>query len=660
MNRRDSTPLGCRPPAGRRSASLLAKRARAERGGLRLGTLAVLLAGMLGCSAKPQVRSQSAEESDRDRYPVKTVGDVTTFSNADPIPVSGVGLVEGLEGTGGPAPAGGYRQMLEHDLQKQRVPRVKEVLNSPNTSMVLVSGLMPAGARRGDPFDVEITLPGGSRTSSLRGGILRRCLLYNYAFVRDLSSAPVYANSDATLKGQPVGVAEGALLVGFGGDEETRARQARIWGGGRSAVDRPLHLLLNSNEQFARVAKIVADRVNAAFQGTLPAGPTTEVAHARDKILVLLGIPPQYKHHPAHFMRVVRMVPLEDAPTPTPRDGRPRLPYREQLQEDLLDPARTVVAALRLEALGGESKRRLRRGLDSDSPLVRFCAAEATAYLGSTAGVDELGRIVQQQPYLRAYALTALASLDESACRDKLADLLNADLDDETRYGAFRALRSLDEHDEAVHGELLAETFWLHRVASQTPAMVHVSMSRRPEIVLFGKSQTLEPKFSLLAGEFAVTAAAGDERCTISHFPANGDGGGRVRCSLDLADILKTMAEQGATYPEVVELIRQAEGCRVLSCRVRQDALPQAVPVEELARAGRESVRPAKDKLAKDKLARDGAEAVQIIKPDSDLGTTPALFQTDGRRTPARDKDAQALQQERRQGKPEPKTAERE
>jgi hypothetical protein len=621
-----------------------------------LGALFASVPG-IGCSSKPLVRTQSAEETERDRYPVKTVGDVCAFGNVAPIPVSGVGLVEGLEGTGGPAPAGGYRQMLEHDLLKQRVKDVKAVLNSPDCSLVLVSGLVPAGSRKGEHFDVQITLPAGSRTTSLRGGTLRRCLLYNYAFLRDLS--PAYANTDATLKGQPVAVAEGAVLVGFGRGDDSRAVRGRIWGGARSLASRPFHLVLNGNTQFARVAKNVADRINATFQSTLSTGPAADVALAKDNTLVVLGVPPQYKNHPAHFMRVVRLVPLEDAP---PRDGRTRPPYRDQLQDDLLDPARTVVAALRLEALGGDSKRMLRRGLESDQPLVRFCAAEALTYLGSTAGLDELARVVIQQPYLRAYALTAMASLDEAVCRDKLADLLTSDLDDETRYGAFQALRSMDENDEAVRGELLSESFWLHRVAPATSAMVHVSLSRRPEVVLFGKSQTLVPKFSLLAGEFAVTAAAGDERCTISHFPASGEGGSRVRCSLELADVIKVMAEQGAAYPEVIELIRQAETCRVLSCRVRQDALPQAVTVQRLALAGRESVKTPHPTPAKDSPAREGDDSVAIIKPDSNLGATPALFQTAGHQATTLDDDAQALQHDHDRGartRAEPRAAER-
>ncbi len=49
--------------------------------------------------------------------------------------------------------------MLENDLLKDRVPKVKEVMTSPNHAMVLVSGLIPPGASKGDRIDLEVTLP---------------------------------------------------------------------------------------------------------------------------------------------------------------------------------------------------------------------------------------------------------------------------------------------------------------------------------------------------------------------------------------------------------------------------------------------------------------------------------------------------------------------
>src|SRR5262245_42937373 len=86
--------------------------------------LVLLLAAVTGCS-QPQFRCQKEEESDKDRYPVKTVGDVSTIGNAEPVQVSGVGLVEGLEGTGCPAPPGEMRQMIEAELRREKVENVR-------------------------------------------------------------------------------------------------------------------------------------------------------------------------------------------------------------------------------------------------------------------------------------------------------------------------------------------------------------------------------------------------------------------------------------------------------------------------------------------------------------------------------------------------------
>src|SRR5205823_11637293 len=114
----------------------------------------------------------------------------------------------------------------------------------------------------GDHVDVEVALPPGSKATSLRGGYLRRCNLHNHAYAGNLSSR--YAGSNATLKGHPIVRAEGALVVGAGGGaDEAQMKRGRIWGGGVALVDRQLHVLLDSKNQFARVSANVANRINA-------------------------------------------------------------------------------------------------------------------------------------------------------------------------------------------------------------------------------------------------------------------------------------------------------------------------------------------------------------------------------------------------------------
>jgi hypothetical protein len=281
-----------------------------------------------------------------------------------------------------------------------------------------------------------------------------------------------------------------------------------------------------------------------------------------------------------------------------------------------------VTATLRLEALGSKSIPMLKVGLTHSHVLVRFCCAEALTYLGSPAGAEELAKMVEQHPALRAFSLTALASLDEAVCHVKLRELLTAG-NAETRYGAFRALRALDDRDACVQGEFLNDAFWLHRAAPNSPAMVHVSSNRRAEIVLFGDEAMLKPPFAIRAGDFNVTAGDEDDRCTVALFSPSEGKARRRQCSLKVEDVLRTLADMGGMYPEAVDLLRQTQTCQCLACRVEADQLPQAVSVQELARAGNKDP--------------DSLLDQEIIEARPDFGSTPTLYQRDSVRRNALD-----------------------
>jgi hypothetical protein len=578
----------------------------------RVWVLGALCAALLGC-ANPQTRLQAEDEGERKELDIKTVGKVSTFANTDPMPVSGVGLVVGLEGTGGGAPTGALRTMLEDYLRKRRVEHIKELLDSHDASIVLVSGLIPPGAKKGDPLDIEVTVPRDCKTSSLQGGRLVECILYNYASKKMID--PNYSGPDATLPGHQVAVAQGQLMAGFGdGDDDTRFRQARIWAGGRCKVNRPIYLVLNSDQQFARVAKAVAERINESFQGSYQ-GTMKDLAVAETKTVVYLGIAPQYRLNVPRYLRVIRQIPLYDTP-------ETRIAYRRRLEEQLLDPAHTVVASLKLEALGQDSIPILKGGLPSEHPLVQFCAAEALAYLGNAASGEVLARMVEQQPALRAFSLTALASLDEAVCHVELRRLLST-TSPETRYGAFRALRALDEQEDAVRGELLNDSFWLHQVAAQSEPLIHFSTTNRAEIILFGTDVRMIPPFPILAGDFTVTAGPDDTMCTITHSSLR-HGRTEKQCSFLVTDVLHTMAEMGALYGEAVQLLRRADHLHCLSCKVVVDALPQAVSVLDLAKAG----------AGDPELLKTHPE---ILAARSDFGATPTLFEKQNHKAPALD-----------------------
>jgi flagellar basal body P-ring protein FlgI len=596
--------------------------------------LSAAFVALAGC-VNPQTRGQAEEEPERDRYEVKTIGMVSQVANADPIPVAGIGLVVGLNGTGSSPPTGGFRATLERDLLKMKVENVNKLLSSSDISIVQVSALIPPGAHKNDKLDVEITLPPGSRTTSLRGGRLVACDLYNYELARNLSERA--ANADTAFKGHPLARAEGMLLVGFGnGDEAALLKQGRIWGGARLRTDRPFYLALNDDQQYARVAATVAERVNETFHGRYLGGPSGEVATARNSSGVYLSVPQQYKHNLPRYLRVVRTIPL--------RMDAAQAGYRRKLGEDLLDAAHAVTAALRLESLGKDSVPLLKRGLQSDRPLVRFVAAEALAYLGDPLAAQELARAVENYPDLRAFGLAALASLDEAASRVELHRLLASPIP-EVRYGAFRALRALDEHDPAVQGELLADSFWLHRVMPNSEPLVHFSTTRRAEVLVFGLAPALKPPLAISAGEFTLTASAENGQCTIGRFSPQ-YGISHRQCSFKIEDIIRAMAEEGAMYPEIVDVLRQAHARGNEDCPIVNDALLQETSVQDLANLGRR---------LKDGTDRESNVDPALVQSDTevrsargDMGATPTLFDSGRRSLAATEMGDRAAQVDRK------------
>ena len=115
--------------------------------------------------------------------------------------------------------------------------------------------------------------------------------------------------------------------------------------------------------------------------------------------------------------------------------------------------------------------------------------------------------------------------------------------------------------------------------------MVHYSVGQRAEVVQFGEIAELRPPFRIRAGqEFTVTADGRDTGCIVTRFNVKQGDIKKRRCSLRLDDVLRTMAtDLGGLYPDVVELLRQSDQDKCISCTVRMNATPALVPITELA-----------------------------------------------------------------------------
>lgn len=575
-------------------------------------TLSALgVAGLSGCNGlwseyieknKVQGRSQVGEDPAVELDASTTIGSKTTVGNTDPIPVSGVGLVYNLPGTGSSATPGGWRMMLENNLKRN--PRlsghIRELLDDPGktTSLVLVSALIPPGARKGDPIDVQISLPDESKTTSLKGGLLYPCELFTSDTTGNLKSIvqqgkPASPSGDLKL-GDRWAVAEGPVLAGHfvptgakaspvetDADGQPMYKVGRIWGGAKVTIPRPYFILLNPGDKNPRTAYTIAERLNSTFHATLE--PNLKVGSAQNPELILTNVPYAYRHNHYRFLLVARQVPI----LPTPMQSE----YRSRLEDELLDPKSTLAAAVKLEALGASSTRILRVGLESTSPWVRFASAEALTYLGQTDGAAELARLAEDHPALRASALKALASTDDAASTDRLTELMTAS-DPILRYGAFLAFLLADENNAAVRGILINNSYWLHRVAPGSPGMIHLTSDRRCEVVLFGDDVKLRGPFTLPVGsEFTVHVPTTGGQATVTRIVKVRSElqEKKLTCPSDLAAVLVTVGKLGGGYSESVELIRRADRAEVLSAQVQLDAVPSELNIRQLSQfAGRD------------------------------------------------------------------------
>jgi len=104
--------------------------------------------------------------------------------------------------------------------------------------------------------------------------------------------------------------------------------------------------------------------------------------------------------------------------------------------------------------------------------------------------------------------------------------------------------------------------------------MVHITAQRHPEVVLFGTDIFLRQPFALEAGPLIFVNGQMPNEVVVIKFATTGlDERRTVTNRLD--EIIRAVADMGGTYPDVVQMIRQADMMGVLSCPLEIDRLPE-------------------------------------------------------------------------------------
>ncbi len=535
-----------------------------------MGTFAAL--GAAGChSPLVNFRSQSPEPDQPEVFQepeslARLVREFASPSGLNLVNVESVALCLDLDGTGSDPPRSAHRDALVDEMETHEAYDPAEILARDDTSLVMLRALLPPGVHKDDRVDVEVTLPRGSKTTSLRGGWLMLSRMREHLYV----PGSMRTGNVAALAQGPV-LVDGVFIDDDSQELETRGR---VLGGARVMNSRSFGLVMKEDHASGAKSALLATAINARFNQH-KSGAREGVASPKNKQFIELLLPPRYKNNAGRYLRVVRNIAVGESPI--------ALGERLQILEKMLmDPAFTEVAALRLEAIGDDAIPFLRKGLSSTEARVRFAAAEALAYMDDADAAPILGNAAEHERAWRWRALTALAAMDHVAALDALTHLLSVS-SSEARYGAFVAMRVRNPRDTFVAGEVFNESFAFHRLEAGGEPMIHFSTRRRAELVLLGGEQTLEPPAFLFAGKHILIKGMPNGRLRVTRMAATESDDRVIMVEPEVSRLVRAITDLGGGYAEVYQALRDAKQNGYLSSKFVVDATPQAGRIRQEA-----------------------------------------------------------------------------
>lgn len=465
-----------------------------------LALTATCVALSVGCSSKPKraPRASATIAAPARETPSilrGTIGAECTLSGADPVMISGYGIVVDLNGTGsGDAPPT-VRAWLERDLALKGVGRgsgplggvtPRAVIDDRNTSVVFVQAMVSPGAPYDSKFDVLVTALPGSATTSLEGGRLMTTELRPGLFVPGARESRVVAE------------ASGAVFINPFADPAKADEQAinrttgRILNGG--TLTEPFEMILTLDAPSHARARAIQNAINDAFPRS--AEDRVETAKGRNDEAIAITIPARYRSDPGSFVRLLLSTRVDRA---FPNEWAAR--YIRAMREE---PALADDLSWCLQALGPGIIPQLRELYDYGEPKPRLSALRAGAKLGDALVTPHLKEIaVGGDATLRLQAIRLLADMPSNPRLNlTLRELVDAE-DIAVRVAAYEALAARNDPSVVVSRIVGVErtlytnpnnargTFRLDVIRSNKP-MIYISQQGEPRVVVFGESLEVE------------------------------------------------------------------------------------------------------------------------------------------------------------------------
>lgn len=445
-------------------------------------------------------------------------GKITAFAEVvafSPVPVQGYGLVAGLSGTGSmqcPPQIRNYlRQYILSQLPKNSTVSPDQLLDSPDTAVVRISGLMPAAAATGEAFDVQIAPVGGTQTTSFAGG-----RLYTAELV-------------LTAGAKTVATAQGPVFLDTLG--EPKPTTGYVIGGGR--VNNAYDMALALYRPDFGAANSIRTRISEQFGDDAIVSSSASV--------IQIKIPARYARQKPRFAALLKELYINE-------DPRQNAARTDQLIKELADNEKGFAAEIALEAIGKPQQQKIAAALASPDQHTRFRAARCLLFLANDQGLGELRKAAVDPA--SPYRLEAIEAIAIGAKRNDAAAILKPLLGDNdlaARLAAYEQLRRLD--DPAITTIRIANDFDVDLVFCSGKKLLYAYRSGSPRIVVFAAPLIAKPNMFIESADGSVflnSPADANYVSVIRRYPRRNITIGPIKSSFEITDIIKTLCEPPA------------------------------------------------------------------------------------------------------------------
>ncbi len=479
---------------------------------------AIFIASLTSCASDPPKKVMTPPPLPTytgEQYLYGTVGSLANLRAFEPLLVSGYGLVVLPPGTGtGSADVPTYlRQWMINEMRRKGLGSFqfgtedlspRKVLESKDTAIVRIEGLIPPGSPKGTNFPILVTALERTQTQSLEHGTL---------WTADLS----VGGADTSMQfRRALAEAKGAVFINPFDEQSTEKerfafqREGVVLAGGAVTQDRPIDLALNQPSWV--FSRMIADRINERF----PHEKSTEffnTAIAKSDMLVRINVPARFAGDPTKLLRLISRLYLR-------RTGDFEADKARQLGEVLVarpDQAQPVSDSW--QSLGKVALPVIREYYQNSSAEVRLAALEAGAWLEDELAANELAQLaLHVDAPVRRKASELLARLPRSTRATLALRSLLDDVDRTVRIAAYEALAQ--QGDSSVNripmGDRNQFKFFIDVVQAKDP-LIYVSQRDVPRLVVFGPNTGFKDHMSvsLWDGRFRIEGGEANEQLSV-------------------------------------------------------------------------------------------------------------------------------------------------